>query len=383
MSEPSPLRVIYRLTGQGDEDGFERIRAINLEQTVEIPAAALTRELERRVVGRLESIERIDKRLWRAIVDYPATVAGLGDLPQLLNWLFGNIALYDGVVVESVVWSEATIARFQGPRRGVQGLRTLFPGAAHRPLTMAAIKSLGETAADLGTRAGALARAGFDLVKDDHGLADQEPAPYAERVVACAEAVARANQATGGGTRYVPNLTGPIDGLEARLELAKSHGVEVVMVSPWLMGLDVLRSFSREAGVAIIAHPTLAGALAHPNHGLSPGLVFGDLMRLAGADAVIFPWAGGRFRLSAEEGRQILARLSAPLGELLPAMPVVGGGLPIDREPPTLPLDTVLLFGGFLYTAPDLEAAGRAVVERVAALWPEAAETEGTEGLRD
>ncbi len=370
MPEPSPLRVVYRLIGRGDEDGFERIRAIALEQTVEIPAEALTRELERRAVGRLESIERIDKRLWRAVVDYPAAVAGLGDLPQLLNWLFGNIALYDGVVVESVEWSDETIARFQGPRRGTRGLRALFPDAGHRPLTMAAIKSLGETAGELGTRAGALARAGFDLVKDDHGLADQESAPYADRLAACAEAVARANQAAGGRTRYVPNLTGPIDGLEARLDLAKSHGVEIVMLSPWLMGLDVMRRFSREAGVAIVAHPTLAGALAHPHHGLSPGLVLGDLMRLAGADAVIFPWAGGRFRLSAEEGHQIIDRLSAPIGELLPAMPVVGGGLPIDREPPRLPLDTILLFGGFLYVAPDLQAAGRAVVERVARLWP-------------
>lgn len=113
-----------------------------------------------------------------------------------------------------------------------------------------------------------------------------------------------------------------------------------------------------------------SGALSQPHHGLSAGLLLGDLMRLGGADAVIFPWAGGRFRLSETEGHEVVARLAAPLGELRTAMPVVGGGLPIDREPPTLPLDTILLFGGFLYVAPDLEAAGRAVVERVAGLWP-------------
>lgn len=365
MAEPEPLRVVYRLSCRPEEDGFERIRAIVLEQTVEIPAAAVSLDLERRVVGTLHSIERLDKRLWRAVVDYPQLVVGLGDLPQLLNWLFGNISLYDGVRVEQVEWPAEVLERFPGPRFGRAGIRSLFPAAAHRPLIVGAVKALGEPPAVLAERAGALARAGFDLIKDDHGLADQSSAPFSSRVGACAEAIASANSKTGGVTRYVPNLTGPVDGLEARLELARSLDIELVMVAPWLLGLDVTRRFCATAGVAVIAHPSFAGAAGRADHGLAPGLLFGDLMRIAGADAVIFPWAGGRFVLDETNSREILERLEQPLGELAPSLPIVGGGLPVDREPPELPLDSALLFGGFLYAAPDLESAARAVVARV------------------
>jgi len=45
-------------------------------------------------------------------------------------------------------------------------------------------------------------RAGVDLIKDDHSLADQTSAPFAERVERCQEAVVRANDETGGNALY-------------------------------------------------------------------------------------------------------------------------------------------------------------------------------------
>jgi len=49
--------------------------------------------------------------------------------------------------------------------------------------------------------------AGVDLIKDDHSLADQTSAPFAERVERCQEAVVRANGETGGNALYFPNVT--------------------------------------------------------------------------------------------------------------------------------------------------------------------------------
>ena len=43
----------------------------------------------------------------------------------------------------------------------------------------------------------AFAKGGIDIIKDDHGLANQRYAPYEERVRACAAAVKRANEETG------------------------------------------------------------------------------------------------------------------------------------------------------------------------------------------
>lgn len=359
------IQVVYRVQCAADEDAFARLRAVVLEQTVEIPDDAVSLDLERRVVGHLGAFDRLDKRLWRAVVDYPLLAAGTADLPQLLNFLFGNVALYDGVRVEAIHWPKSVLAGFRGPRHGRDGLRALCPAAGRRPLIVGAIKALGETSRVLAERAGALARAGFDIVKDDHGLANQESAPFAQRVAACAEAIAAANATSGGKTLYAPNVTAPVDQLAARVELARDHGCRAVMLSPWLVGLDTMRALVAATDVAVIAHPALAGAFAHPEHGLAPEIAIGDLLRLAGADGVIFPWSGGRFRLDQGDCERVLAHLHQPLGDLLPTLAVVGGGLPIDREPPRLPPDVGLLFGGFLYREQDFEGAARQLVERV------------------
>ena len=77
----------------------------------------------------------------------------------------------------------------------------------------------------------ALARGGIDIIKDDHGLADQVYSPFAARVRACAAAVREANKAGGGHAVYVPSLSGDLDQLRRQISLAKEEGLDAVLVA--------------------------------------------------------------------------------------------------------------------------------------------------------
>ena len=76
-------------------------------------------------------------------------------------------------------------------------------------MLMTALKPMGSTTAQLAAMAYDFAKGGIDVVKDDHGLADQPYSRFDERVRACAAAVARANAETGRRCIYAPCICAP------------------------------------------------------------------------------------------------------------------------------------------------------------------------------
>src|SRR5207247_431586 len=129
-----------------------------------------------------------------------------GDTPQLLNLLFGNISLKSGILIADIEWPPDLLTALGGPRFGIRGVRELA-GVHDRPLLCAALKPLGLSPVQLAGVARGFARAGIDIIKDDHSLSDQPSAPFRERVARCQEAVAAANRETGGRALYFPNVT--------------------------------------------------------------------------------------------------------------------------------------------------------------------------------
>jgi ribulose-bisphosphate carboxylase large chain len=217
----------------------------------------------------------------------------------------------------------------------------------------------------LAALAGAYARGGIDIVKDDHGLHDQRLHPFAERAEACHAAVEAANAATGGRSLYVPMVAGPPEAVEAQVALAARLGIRVVMTAPMITGLEAVARLARRHGLALMAHPSFAGTFLHdPGHGMTPGLLLGTLFRLAGADISIFPNAGGRFAFGRADCVGIAKALRAPLGRVAPALPAPAGGMAFERIGEMVDVfgaDSVLLIGGALIRHdPDPEVAARA-----------------------
>jgi ribulose-bisphosphate carboxylase large chain len=133
-----------------------------------------------------------------------------------------------------------------------------------------------------------------------------------------------------------------------------------------VIGLPMLAQLAAQAdGLPLFAHPSFGGVLR-----AEPPALFGKLFRWFGADAVIYPHAGGRFSYSRETCGAIAAALRAEHPCVRPALPAPAGGIKIERVGELLEFygpDAILLIGGSLYEGGEaLFERTRALVERVA-----------------
>jgi ribulose-bisphosphate carboxylase large chain len=358
-----PLRATYRLRAPAGALE-ERIDALLLEQTVEVPRAALRHWPETEaVLGRVESVVecRADEHLVTLAQPVAATAS---DPAQLLNVLFGNSSLQPDVELVDVDVPDELARALGGPRFGLAGLRRLT-SVEGRALTCSTLKPMGLGPAALARLAATFARAGLDVVKDDHGVADHPFCPFAERVRACVEALDRVADETGHRTLYVPNLSGTPSAVLEQAAVARELGADAVMVAPMLMGLPLLPELASVAELPVIAHPALGGAAR-----IAPPALFGVLFPLYGADGVVFTSFGGRFSASTREScRALTAELVRPRAAIEPSLPVAGGGIDADRVGDALSAygpDVMLLVGGSLLEAGDgLLERSRLFVERV------------------
>jgi ribulose-bisphosphate carboxylase large chain len=366
------LRATYELTPEAGEDVEDKAVDITLEQTVELPEAVLSGDLRERVVGRIIDLEALDGVRWRAVIDFPMAAVGT-ELTQIVNVLFGNISLKRGIRLTAVHWPPQLRRALGGPGHGVAGLRRLT-GVDDRALLAAAVKPVGLDPAALAAICRDFARGGIDIIKDDHGLADQASAPFTDRLEACQAAVRAANEAEGRRALYLPNVSAPWPRMMERARQARDAGCVAVLVNALPVGLDAPGWLRDELGLAVMAHPSLTGGLFRPGHGIAPEVLLGDLFRLAGADMVIYPNVGGRFGFDQALCDRINQRLREPIEDIRPALPTPGGGIDAARAghwAERYGPDTLLLVGGSLYLQGDLAAAAhqlrRAVESQVPA----------------
>jgi ribulose-bisphosphate carboxylase large chain len=280
-----------------------RAQAIAVEQSVEMPLAAIAdARVLSDIVGRVAAIGEAGEGCFEVRIELAAATVS-DDAGQLVNMLFGNTSLHEDVTLTDAVFPDELLAAFGGPSLGLTGLRART-GAHGRALTCSALKPQGLGAAELAQLAFELASGGLDLIKDDHGLADQSYSPFAERVRLCGAAVRNARERTGRQTRYAPSLSGSLSDMERQLALARAEGIEAALIAPMIAGPSNFHRLRRDnPDFAFIAHPTMTGV------GVSPAL-FARLFRLFGADASIFPNYGGRFGYSPAGCKAIAAGLS-------------------------------------------------------------------------
>lgn len=350
--------VTYRLFGT-EKEAHAKAKDICIEQTIEFPADEVPEGVIRdHVFGRIELFERWNAESFRAVISY-ATELAANELTQLLNVIFGNISIKPGIRVEHLELTESILKHYKGPRFGREGLRNLLD-VPKRPLLSTAIKPLGLSCTELAGLAYQFAIGGMDLIKDDHGLSDQSCSPFEERVNRCAEAVRRANKETGQCSIYVANISAPSREVVRRARYAKNAGAGGLMVAPGLIGFDLMRELADDDSIAlpILTHPALQGSFVTGTGGMSHGVIFGQLARLAGADATIFPNFGGRFSFSREECRDIVNGTCEPMGQVKTIFPAPGGGMSLERVPEmidTYGQDLIFLIGGGLFKhGPDL-----------------------------
>ncbi|SHG01820.1 ribulose-1,5-bisphosphate carboxylase/oxygenase large subunit [Fodinibius roseus] len=365
----SSFTVTYQLTLSDGEAVDEKIGNLCLEQSVELPAEVLDKRIRDQVVGRPRKKKQVGDHAYEVTIAWPLADVG-SDISQFLNLLYGNISLKPGIKITKVDWSSLAGNLFKGPRVGIEGVRRRYNITA-RPLSATALKPLGCSSKALAELAFQFAAGGIDLIKDDHGLANQMYAPFEERVRACVGAVRKAAQRTGRRSYYFPNITADAGEIESRYRLAEESGADGVLLSPHIAGLTVMHRLARMEGeLPIIAHPAFAGSLTmDESQGFAPDFLYGQLWRALGADFVIYPNTGGRFSFTLPQCRSINKAARRSDAPFKASLPMPGGGIKVEhvsRWMNEYGADTCFLIGGSLYRyTGGIEAAAKIFATRI------------------
>src|SRR5437588_3606246 len=135
------LQAIYHI--RCDARAIEaRARAVAVEQSVEMPVAAITDDFVRgEIVGRVEAIAEKQPGLFEVRIALATETVG-DDAGQLINMLFGNTSLHEDVVWHDLELPPELGKSFGGPRHGVDDLRRRV-GAPRRALTCSAVQPQG------------------------------------------------------------------------------------------------------------------------------------------------------------------------------------------------------------------------------------------------
>ena len=302
------------------------------------------------------------------------------DIPALLVTVFGKLSMDGKIKLIDLQVSERFLAAFSGPKFGIDGVRRLI-GVHDRPLLMSIFKSvIGHDLDTLEQQFYAQAAGGVDLIKDDEILFENPLTPIEKRVERCMAAAKRAEAETGQKVLYAVNVTGPASRLKAQAKKAIDAGANALLFNVLAYGFDSLRELSQdpEINVPIAAHPALAGAFyPSPHYGIAAPVLLGKLMRLAGADLVLFPSPYGSVVMPKAENMAVSKALvtsekteyvyreegeagSGPL-PLAPSFPVPSAGI----HPGLVPLilrdfgrDVVVNAGGGIHGHPMGAAAG-------------------------
>ncbi|MCH8567391.1 MAG: hypothetical protein LAT67_03975 [Balneolales bacterium] len=352
--------VSYKLVADHEDEAMALSEKVAGEQSVEVPDDVLSPRIFEIFRGHTQKVSQTSESSWESKISYDSRLLG-DDLSQFLNVLLGNVSLYNGVKVTGLSWDKLEHLQLNGPANGINGVRALCSAKSRenrRPLLCSALKPIGLSTAEIAEICYQFALGGIDLIKDDHGLANQASSPFEERVAACTAAVQKAADETGHKAIYLPNVTADGEQTLRRFSIAKKAGAGGALVIPHLCGLHQMNKLAADAeGFPIMAHPAFSGSYVLSNSfGFTPEFLYGELWKAFGADFSIYPNYGGRFSFSMESCKKINSacreELSATKKNCFPAP---GGGIQrnsIRQFSEWYGKDTTFLIGGSLYQHP-------------------------------
>jgi len=302
------------------------------------------------------------------MLNFTASVAAI------LTTVFGKLSMDGQIRLTRLQVPRSFATQFPGPKFGVDGIRART-GVYERPFVMSIFKAcIGRSLDDLSQHFRDQALGGVDFVKDDEIFFTEAYATPENRVVAYRAVAREVAETTGRQVAYAVNLTGPLPALFERAKRLSELGAGALLLNVFAYGYDVLQALAADpdVNVPILAHPAVSGALyAAPNFGLAADIVLGQLLRLAGADMVLYPSAYGSVTLGAAEGQALVAALRVDNG-LRVALPAPSAGIHPGLVPALVRdfgTDVVINAGGGIHGHPaGATAGGKAFVDAVDAV---------------
>ncbi|WP_214872988.1 2,3-diketo-5-methylthiopentyl-1-phosphate enolase [Exiguobacterium sp. s140] len=281
------------------------------------------------------------------------------DFSSILTTTFGKLSLDPNVKLVDLSLPEELEPDFPGAAFGVEGVRDILR-VHDRPLAMSIFKGvIGRDLDFLATQLRDQFAGGIDLVKDDEILYDNPLTPSLERARIGASIIQEHKELTGRSVLYAVTLSGPVFTLRDQAKRLIEAGATALLFNVYTYGLDALRELAKdsEIHVPILAHPAFAGALTGS---IRHSLLFGKLIRLAGADLTLFPSPYGSLSTPKDETQQIQT-YAAESHWTKPILAVPSAGIHPGLVPDLIRdfgTDVVINAGGGIHGHPDGAAAG-------------------------
>ncbi|MFN3631201.1 2,3-diketo-5-methylthiopentyl-1-phosphate enolase [Exiguobacterium profundum] len=281
------------------------------------------------------------------------------DFSSILTTTFGKLSLDPNVQLVDLSLPEELAPDFPGAAFGVEGVRDILR-VHDRPLAMSIFKGvIGRDLDFLATQLRDQFAGGIDLVKDDEILYDNPLTPSLERARIGASIIQEHKELTGRSVLYAVTLSGPVFTLRDQAKRLIEAGATALLFNVYTYGLDALRELAKdsEIHVPILAHPAFAGALTGS---IRHSLLFGKLIRLAGADLTLFPSPYGSLSTPKDETQQIQTYATKPHWTK-PILAVPSAGIHPGLVPDLIRdfgTDVVINAGGGIHGHPDGAAAG-------------------------
>ncbi len=320
-------------------------------------------------------VYEVDKRRGFIKVAYPLALSEIGNLPQLLSFLGGNIfsmKIVERLRLEDIAFPKKYINFCLGPFHGIGGIRKIMK-VYNRALVGSIIKpKVGLDVAETAAVAYETWRGGVDIIKDDENLTSLTFNNFYERVDKLIAVRKKVEKETGERKVFVFNITGPYDIALQRAKYVKKRSGRVVMVDIVAMGWSAIQSI-RKQNLGLILHGHRAGHsmfTKDPTQGMSM-LVLAKLSRLAGIDQLHTGTVVGKMEGTAHEVDTLNDFLREDAGEIdylrenwskiKPVMPIASGGLHPGLASELIKIlgrNLIINFGGGIHGHPDGSFAG-------------------------
>ncbi len=199
----------------------------------------------------------IDNKKNRVRIAYPIDLFELGNLPNILSSVGGNI--YGMKSIKGLFWEDVNIPKimlnsFKGPKFGIKGVRKYLK-VKNRPLVGTIVKpKVGLTSKQHADVAYNSWLGGCDIVKDDENLSNQNFNQFKKRVKSTLKAMKKAEKITGEKKVYLANCTAETEEMKKRIKFVEENKGNYIMLDIITLGWAAVQTARNFTKLPIHAH---------------------------------------------------------------------------------------------------------------------------------
>jgi ribulose-bisphosphate carboxylase large chain len=333
--------------------------------------------MNKRIAKQLSpKIYYINEKDKRVRIAYPIELFELGNLPEILSSIGGNIfgmKSVAGLLWEDLKIPERMLKSFHGPRYGIPGLRKIMK-IYNRPFLGTIIKpKIGLNEKEHAKVAYEAWTGGCDIVKDDENLTNQNFNNFKKRFLLTIKACKEAEKKTGEKKVYLINCTAETEEMKRRIKFVERNHGNYIMLDIITLGWSALQTARNYTKLPIHAHRAGHAMFdRNPNHGMSMEVI-AELARMIGVDSLHIGAIYGKMTGNKKEVLHIEKEIESPFTlqtkeyleqkwhNIKPVLGVASGGISpriVDKIIKSMGKNIVIQAGGGIHGHPKGSIAG-------------------------